>query len=232
MRPISAIFGDGYSDVARHALLLHPAVASLALLGIGRALCSPVPARSRVSLLADGAHTWRWSPHSREDLASPRGIGRSVLASSTCPRRVVWAATSIRSGVGPSTPGAWPQFVSRRIPTWMRRRRRRCGTPTSAGRSRTAGRIAPCDISRTTRARPRAVSRWTSRDRRGPPQHPACVRVYKTCSAWSPRSTGVASNGECIVAVVIAVDSTWRRDAGPTLTAGRASPARESFAPA
>ncbi len=53
--PVSAIFGDGYSDVARHALLLHPAVAALALLGIGRALCSPVPARSRVSLLAVGA---------------------------------------------------------------------------------------------------------------------------------------------------------------------------------
>ena len=52
--PISAIFGDGYSDAARHALLLHPAVAALALLGIGRALRTPAPPGSRAAPLAVG----------------------------------------------------------------------------------------------------------------------------------------------------------------------------------
>jgi hypothetical protein len=40
---VSGIFGDGYEDVAKHALFLHMGTAALILLGLGRVLARPAP---------------------------------------------------------------------------------------------------------------------------------------------------------------------------------------------
>lgn len=49
--PVSAIFGDGYVEVSRHAALFHPCVATLALLLVGRPFA--------VAPRANGAVGWR-----------------------------------------------------------------------------------------------------------------------------------------------------------------------------
>lgn len=45
--PVSAVFGDGYVEVARHSVLLHSAVAALALLCAGRAVAQPRATQAR-----------------------------------------------------------------------------------------------------------------------------------------------------------------------------------------
>lgn len=47
--PVSAIFGDGYVEVARHALLLHSAMAALALLCAGRVILRPPNVQMRAA---------------------------------------------------------------------------------------------------------------------------------------------------------------------------------------
>ncbi|MGH8801745.1 MAG: hypothetical protein ACREX6_05555, partial [Casimicrobiaceae bacterium] len=80
--PVSAIFGDGYVEVSRHALLLHPAMMAVLLLGAGRPLAPRIRQAAR-----ERARAWRVA-------------GAAVILAALLAAVLVWGACHWPTGQG------------------------------------------------------------------------------------------------------------------------------------